>query len=336
MELIDRYIYAVTRRLPLNQREDIEKELRGLIEDMLAGRSGGVGPTKRDIEAVLIELGEPSLLADKYRGTKRFLIGPEVFDQYLLVLKIVMAALAFGLTVALAIGYAVNPPQSLLEAVGRYFATLLAAAAQGFAWVTAFFAMFEYFGVEISKPSRGHRWVPAQLPKIPEKNVVIKPVEPIVGIVFTVLAIILFNFAHHLIGIYFTGEGAGLVVIPLFSSEGFRQILPFFNLLFAIGLVKDSAKLVLGKWTPGLGGINAVLNGVSLVVVIAILTNTGIWNRDFFNFFLDQGVLPAGMDFEVIWGYFTKGLIAVITFALIVDTITNLVKGFKNKVSSMF
>ena len=31
MEIVERYIYAVTRRLPEKQREDIEKELRGRI-----------------------------------------------------------------------------------------------------------------------------------------------------------------------------------------------------------------------------------------------------------------------------------------------------------------
>jgi hypothetical protein len=38
MEMIDRYVYAVTKRLPEKQREDVSDELRGLIEDMLEAR----------------------------------------------------------------------------------------------------------------------------------------------------------------------------------------------------------------------------------------------------------------------------------------------------------
>ena len=83
--MIDRYIYDVTRRLPKNQRQDIDAELRGLIEDMVEERSPQ--PEKSDLEAVLTELGRPSALAAKYRGSKRFLIGPELFDVYFLVLK---------------------------------------------------------------------------------------------------------------------------------------------------------------------------------------------------------------------------------------------------------
>ena len=43
MDLINRYIYAVTQKSPESQRADIEKELHGLIEDMLEDRGAGVG-----------------------------------------------------------------------------------------------------------------------------------------------------------------------------------------------------------------------------------------------------------------------------------------------------
>jgi hypothetical protein len=35
MDLIDRYVYAVTRSFDKKQREDIEMELRANIEDMI-------------------------------------------------------------------------------------------------------------------------------------------------------------------------------------------------------------------------------------------------------------------------------------------------------------
>ncbi|MDF2536663.1 MAG: hypothetical protein K0R18_2825, partial [Bacillales bacterium] len=104
MELIERYIYAVTKRLPEAQREDVAKvtkrlpeaqredvakELRGNIEDMLSDN-----PSQHEIEGVLIELGEPSKLATEFRGKKRYLIGPEHFDQYISILKIVAIILA--------------------------------------------------------------------------------------------------------------------------------------------------------------------------------------------------------------------------------------------------
>ena len=39
MEMVERYIYAVTKKLPEKQRSDIEQELRSLIEDMLSAQA---------------------------------------------------------------------------------------------------------------------------------------------------------------------------------------------------------------------------------------------------------------------------------------------------------
>ncbi len=107
-EMTNRYVYAVVRRLPAAQKADIEKELRGLIEDMLAARSSE--PGKEDIDAVLSELGKPAVLAAKYGDAKNWLIGPGYYDVYLMLLKIVLAVVAFGVTVAQAIGFFVDPP----------------------------------------------------------------------------------------------------------------------------------------------------------------------------------------------------------------------------------
>lgn len=62
-ELIERYLYAVTKQLPAKSRRDIERELRSLIGDMLEERCGEIAPTERDIRVVLTELGTPTELA---------------------------------------------------------------------------------------------------------------------------------------------------------------------------------------------------------------------------------------------------------------------------------
>ena len=59
MELIERYIYAVSRRLPVSQRADIEQELRTLIEDMIQERCHGEAGQEQ-IMALLKELGDPA------------------------------------------------------------------------------------------------------------------------------------------------------------------------------------------------------------------------------------------------------------------------------------
>ena len=133
MDLLNRYVYDVTRRLPEKQRAEIDKELRGLISDMLVERLGEAEPSRGDVEAVLMELGNPADLADNYRGTRRYLIGPDYFDRYASILKLVAGAVFLGISIALAVSYAVNPPDSIVTAFSRYLSSVLGAMLQVFA-----------------------------------------------------------------------------------------------------------------------------------------------------------------------------------------------------------
>src|SRR5699024_7348979 len=101
--MIDRYVYAVTKRLPETQRKDVADELHGLIEDMLNehAETGNVG--EESVREVLLELGPPRSLAQKYRGGKRFVIGPELYDLYMLVLKIAFISVVLSFTIGFVI-----------------------------------------------------------------------------------------------------------------------------------------------------------------------------------------------------------------------------------------
>ena len=105
-DLIERYIYAVTKRLPGKTREDVARELRTLIEDMLKERCGEVTPSDKDIRVVLTELGTPNELYEQYAGDgKRCLIGPPYYTTYVFVMKIVLICVAFGMTLSAVLGF---------------------------------------------------------------------------------------------------------------------------------------------------------------------------------------------------------------------------------------
>lgn len=179
-EWIDRYVHAVTGRLPQNQRADIERELRGLIEDMLDERAGGGEPEADRVEAVLKELGDPEEWAAKYRGRERYLIGPDVFDAYVMVLKVVGASILLGLTVAFFLQLAFNPA-GIMELFANYVVNLVLGLVQGFAWVTFAFALIDHYG-GLRKTGKGKTrkaWSPADLPPVPDPKLDIKASEPI-------------------------------------------------------------------------------------------------------------------------------------------------------------
>jgi len=97
MSLIDRYVHAVAQYLPKDTRDDVLKELRTNIEDMLPENY-----TEKDVYKILEGLGSPLELANEYNPKKRYLIGPGYYDKYLLILKMVV-----GICIAVSIGIAI-------------------------------------------------------------------------------------------------------------------------------------------------------------------------------------------------------------------------------------
>ena len=327
-EVTDRYVYAVTKRLHPSQREDIEKELRSLIEDMLGQKAET--PAREDVDAVLAELGRPSVLADSYRDAKKHLIGPAYFDTYMLVLRIVLLVAAFGMTLALTIGYIVEPPTSAVDAVVRYITSIVTALFTAFGCITIAFALAERNGKR-EPASGGDGWSPKDLEPVPAKKAVIQKWEPIVGIVFSVLGLILFNFAPHLIGVPIPGNTPS--VIPVFNMDAYWGALWLINLSIGLGVAKEIARLLAGRYTFKLAIATAVLNVVSLVVVLLIFTDPNLWNPHFADSVKAAGALgiPADFDLGYYLGIAGKVLIGLVVFGTFVDTVSALYKGLRQE-----
>lgn len=326
-EMTERYIYEVTKRLSASQKADIEKELRGLIEDMLFARTDS--PSREDIDSVLTGLGRPSELANKYRDTKKHLIGPYYFDTYMLVLKIVLAATAFGMTVAIMVGYFVQPPASVLEALGGYAGAVISALFQAFGCLTIAFALAERYGKNTVTASK-EQWSPKDLPPVPGPTAVIKKWEPIVGMVFAILAIILFNFAPQLIGVHIPGQAPA--VIPIFNMETYWGVLPLINFSLGIGLLKEIARLAAGRYTLKLAVATLVFNVVSMILVLFIFTDQNLWNQGFAESVKAIEGLRIPVDFDLAYylGISAKVILGLFVFGTIVDTVSAFYKGLKH------
>ena len=95
MELIDRYIETVGSLITAQRRSDIEAELRSAILDALEAR--GAGPdSEADVVAVLSEFGSPASVAGEYEPSRRYLIGPELFPEFMVGLRVSLTALVIG------------------------------------------------------------------------------------------------------------------------------------------------------------------------------------------------------------------------------------------------
>lgn len=329
-DMTNRYVYDVSRRLPTAQRTDIEKELKGLIEDMLSDRCPVEEPSDIDIDAILKELGRPAMLASKYRGTQRHLIGPEYFDIYTLLLKIVLVAVAFGITVSLIVGFISEPPGNILAYIGKYILSVINAVLIAFAWITIiFFIAQKYFAK--AKIWKEADWSPEDLPIVPSKKARIEKSEPIVAIVFFVIIFILFNAAPRVFGInIFIGSRDA---IPFFNMNVLNASLLLINIIICVGIIKNVFMLLFGKYTFRLAAIILSVNFVSLVLTIIVFLPPSIWNENLLTTLSDiQGFeWAAGTIFSWFWTNIAVIFIALFSFGNIVESIKTISKTVKYK-----
>lgn len=319
-DLIERYIYAVTKKLPKKTREDVVKELETLIDDMLEERCKDVTPTEKDIKVVLTELGTPQELSAKYHpDSEKQLIGGTYYPAYKLVLTIVMISIAGGLLIAEGMAFVIGDI-IWYEALFGWIGSTLVSLACGFAVVTILFAIFERKGVAVNIANNSID----SLPPVPQKNQVIKRVDPILGIIITVIFVIYFLAMPGFIAISFDGTDFGY----LFNPEYVKSIWYIIVALAVVGIIKESFRLFEGKYTKKLAVGTLVCNIISAILTVAFLWNDKIINPEFGKFFLK--IFDGDLDF--ISGLFTNFnmiFMGFILFALLLDIIVTAVKALR-------
>lgn len=280
-DMMERYIYEVTRRVPKEQREEIRMELQELISDMMENDD-------THMEKVLTELGNPREFAQKYKGESDYLIGPDYFEDYQWVMKIVLLSAVLSNLVS-AIAQAVFKPEHLLEMdyyVDTILASTLISMVGTFGVVTFIFAVLERQKVklEIRKEKRRSAqklkgWSPAMLPSVPDKKVRISRGECVVGIVFTVLFGMLLAFAPE----WFVAvrSESGMTFVSPFNMDEWNVILPLVLLSLGAGLIDEIVKLVTGRYCK-MVMVSGILAGiVQIVLSVVVLKILPFWNLDF-------------------------------------------------------
>jgi hypothetical protein len=275
MELIDRYVHAVGKRINKKQREDIEKELRSLILDELEAKTKGREPTEEDIVAVLKAMGHPARVAVKYNSQEHGLIGPGLLDTYYLVLKIVTAAVAFGVTV----GVIVNICQAPMNAgalILQWIGQVISGAIGAVGGVTIVFAILERVVPEFSIYNpKGPDWNPKDLPPVPSKADEIKLGDPIASMVFTVIAIVLFNFFLDKLGVYYS-DGGPLNFIPIFNMAAIALFLPFWNAVWVLDFIRNVILVAQGRERLGTRIYSLVMPVLSIIIAGMMLGGPSI------------------------------------------------------------
>ncbi|MCL2316125.1 MAG: hypothetical protein FWC46_03430 [Actinomycetia bacterium] len=329
-DLVARYLYAVTRSLAPKTRPDVEQELDGLISDMVSERCGDATPTDADIRAVLTALGDPDEMAAKYSPDGQgALIAGSYFVIYKRVLRIVLPLAAGLVAVLTALSFVldwVQDPSSVplvRAAIGQVIAAAIEAPMVAFAVITLVFA-----GIERAKTSSRGRDFLAGLPAVPKAAERIKPHRPIVSMAFWVALTVVFLAVPQVIGGW--TEAAGWQ--PVFTTAVIRgRWLPIIAWA-ALVIVKDVVRLVDGAYTVRVAVVTVVANVLIGVCAAAVFLAEGIMNPGFVAHLDD---FMTGSGGRVVWvggEHLNLAVLAIVGFALAIETVVAIVKTAVNRV----
>ena len=309
-ELIERYIYAVTKRMDRKQRQDVSMELQGLIEDMLTERCGSRTPEEKDVRVVLTELGTPQELYSQYcDDVDACLIGQPYYSTYVFVMKIVLAAVAVGITISNVI-LQIQEPKLWLEMITTWLDMLYNSALASFAIVTLLFAFFYRKGVRIAEPFSFD-----SLPPVPQKSKEIPKWECIAGICFCVIFVVLFVFTPEVICVVREGT-----VISLFDVEVLRNTWYITAAFAALGIAREAVQLMEGRYNRKVMITMLVTNAIEAVLSIWWLVGHSVLNPVFLS---NMSTIFAEEDNIVyaMFANFDMFFLGLMLFALVLNSI---------------
>lgn len=321
-EMIERYIYAATKLLPEKNRKDIADELRANIGDMLDARCGEVLPTENDVRVVLAEMGTPDELAEKYSSDKvGHLIGGIYYLKWKIVLKVVLICALAGVTLA-TVMEAFLEHNDLFVTVGDLVSNTTGVAFAAFAFVTIIFAIFERKNVKLAESDSIDK-----LPSVPDRSNRISKADPIIGIAFGVVFTVLFLGFPQVFPIMINVGKDSFEYIPALDVDSIRAAwLPI--IIFAVtGIVRECVQLVEGRYCKSVMISTIVTNAIAIVAAVFWLTDFNIMNSEG----IAQIAAATGKNEVVVqlFNNFNLFFLAVVTFALALDTVTTVVKSVR-------
>jgi hypothetical protein len=319
----------VRQHLPPKNREDIVKEIRSTLMDMLEDHNPNPGsaPDDATISAVLKEFGSPRQVARQY-GAQNYLIGPRLFPIYEMVLRIILIVVAganvLGLIVSVISqsGFEGSLAGAIFEIVGGLFSSMFAA----FGGVTLIFAVIGHALPDEFDVNFEEEWQPEDLLKH-EDDEQVKIAELAIEITVSIIYIALINFFLDKIAIYSLGAN-GWQSLPIFN-ENFLRYVPWITAYVIFDIILDLFLIRKGYWSKTLVGLKALTNIFKIAVNFAIITGPAVitidpagWQALNFDLSLTAGSLTHYMNLGL------DILLGLSIFGLVVDTIKRLYNGF--------
>ena len=279
MNLVDAYMQEVGRHLPVKNREDIEKEIRTLVEDMLddASNAAGRAPDESMVVEVLKKLGPPEKVAASY-APPRYLVGPAYFPTFLMVMKIVATVLLVlsAIGIGIEIGQQATDPVSVLAILGTGIGQFISALLSALGSLVIVFTVLQWF-VPNPKGSEGE-FDPRKLRVEPDPERITQTGQ-VTAIIGYVILLVFLNFFTRWSLFTFTGTENTFLAAPM-VTDAFFTYLPFMNLVLVGGLTLNVLLMAQGRWTNTLRWVSVALHLATITLLAVILTGPQVIGLD--------------------------------------------------------
>jgi hypothetical protein len=304
MELLDRYLQAVKKYLPVRRQDDIIAELRANMESQIEDKEAELGRslTPGEFDDFLRKMGHPMLVASRYQP-QQSLIGPTLFPMYLYVLRLTMLwAFVICMIVTVVVTPLTTPGgRAIFESLLRMPGILIQTAA----WITLVFAALDFFRTRhpnACPPFTGatQNWNPSSLPPL-EKDAN-RPgkrrsfAQAVAEIVFSTLFLVwLLLIPSH----PFLMLGPGVVFLKVVPYQLSPAWWAFFWWIIALNIVQIVWKcidLLRGKWSRPNRIQQVASKTLGLIPIVILLTAPGHIYVSLKNPALDQARYGQNLD----------------------------------------
>jgi HAAS domain-containing protein len=300
--LVDRYVYTTLRRVPEKQREDIDRELRGSIEDAVEARIEAGEARETAIENTLTDLGDPDRLADSYADRPHYLIGPELFPVWRR-LMITLFSVVLPIVVIVSVVVQLIDDPSIGTVIGDAIGTILTVGVHLAFWTTAVFAVVERTGC--GKAGLRTTWSLKDLPQYePRAMSRMQLCAFLVWPVILIAALVLQQFT-------FTD-------VPVLDPANWTFWWPYFIAIIAVRAAWGVWVYRLGNWTRASAVANALLVLAGSIPLVWLLATDHVYNPAF------PQLVDAGLGEANKW--ITVFAIAGVVLTSLWDVIDNVVR----------
>ena len=258
------------------------------------------------------------------------MIGPELLPIYFTLSAIISGAVILGLLVSFIVGL-FRPDidfKSFILGFLELVPSLIIAVATVVGFTTIVFALIEKNvpGYKLKSVPKlktkengftinDEKWSPKDLPPVPKGKQKISRWEPIVGIIFSVIAIVLFNFFREKLGIYYTPEwGSGWEFVPVLSEDAVKIFLPFWNTTWGLSIVFCMYQLIKGRWTLPMRISDLIRSFVDAAVIIIMIKGPELFD---FPLLLSYSKPEVAEALTPVAEFFNYSINAFLIFALV-------------------